>query len=135
MNHWQALEFCEIMLDAYDRPVGRDHSRSCAKYSYLIGKMQQRGMTYRRVLSLLRWGTVACFLAGSFAATPLAAQVVKGSISGTVINPAGGALPNAELTAFDSATGAVLAGAAHAGGFVILRKKGEIGNSDYQEEV
>lgn len=63
-------------------------------------------MTHRRLLNLLLWALAVCLLAGSLGASRLAAQVVKGSISGTVTDPTGAAVPDAEVTAVNPATGA-----------------------------
>jgi hypothetical protein len=65
-------------------------------------------------------------LAGSFGASRLAAHLAKVSISGTVVDPTGAVVPNAEVTAANSATGAVLAGGATAGRLLILRNSSEI---------
>jgi hypothetical protein len=63
-------------------------------------------MIHRRLLSLMLWGLAVCLLAGSLGASRLAAQVSKGSISGTVTDPTGAAVPDAEVTAVSSTTGA-----------------------------
>ena len=125
------------MFDSYDRSVGLGILWSYAKYSYLSGKIQHASsVTHRRVVGLVSCGTEACLLAGSFGASQLAAHRAKVSISGTVGDPTGAVVPDAEVTAVNSATGAVLAGGATAGRLLILRKsKVGIGNYGDQEEA
>ena len=125
------------MFASYDRSVGRGILWSCSKYSYLNGKMQHASsVTHRRVVGLVSCGTEVCLLAGSFGASQLAAHLAKVSISGTVVDPTGAVVPNAEVTAGNSATGAVLAAGATAGRLLILRNsKVAIGNYGDQEEA
>jgi len=56
-------------------------------------------MIRRRVVGLVLGGIDVSLLAGKFVASRLAAQVVKGSISGTVVDPAASAVPDVEVTA------------------------------------
>ncbi|MGD0922991.1 MAG: hypothetical protein ABSA70_14705 [Terriglobia bacterium] len=55
-------------------------------------------MIRRRVVGLVLGGVEVFLLAEKFVASRLAAQVVKGSISGTVVDPTV-AVPDAEVTA------------------------------------
>ena len=84
------------------RPAGRSVVLPVAlgKYSYAIGKVQHRSsMIRRRVVGLVLGGMDVSLLAGKFVASRLAAQVVKGSISGTVVDPAASAVRDVEVTA------------------------------------
>jgi outer membrane receptor protein involved in Fe transport len=51
------------------------------------------------------WGLAVCLLAGSLGASRLAAQVIKGSISGTVIDQSGATVPQADIRATNAETG------------------------------
>jgi len=56
-------------------------------------------MIRRRVVGLVLGGIEVSLLAEEFVASRLAARVVKGSISGTVVDPAASAVRDVEVTA------------------------------------
>ena len=62
-----------------------------------------RGFSIRGLLSLSILGLIIL----TVSATRLSAQVIKGSISGTVVDPSGAVVPDAEIQATSPATGTV----------------------------